>query len=91
MHNTPLENFKGLGRASEMVRLRALYCFIGRQMGFPVIELGRAINRDHTAVTYFSKKISEHIDETKAWFQPELKERVDLVREGLKARLICNV
>lgn len=39
-------------RAAVYVKIRRDFCVRGRAMGIMVIELGIALNRDHTTITY---------------------------------------
>jgi chromosomal replication initiation ATPase DnaA len=55
--NVDLATVRGKGpwtRRPCYVAIRRIFCVRGRAMGLSVVELGVALNRDHTTVTYHS-------------------------------------
>lgn len=51
-HKLSYHSLRGRGRMPDVVRCRKEICTVARSMGFSLMAIGRAINRDHTTVIH---------------------------------------
>ena len=79
--------YKGASRGA-LVKIRAVYSYIGIEMGMGPVELGRAMKRDHATVLHHAKEYREHLNDLAPWFDPALKAEIQSVKYRLKTRLI---
>ena len=75
-------------RQGSLVRVRAYFCVIGRELGFYVIDLGKSIKRDYSTVLFHTKKHMGYLDETKPWYSKETEEEIHGIKLELKARML---
>jgi len=83
-----VEEAKGKCRDTHLVKARAIFAYLGREMKFPCTEMGKQVNRDHATILSHHKAYRNYLDESKPWFRPELKEEIEGVKHRLRVRLI---
>jgi len=69
----------GPGKSADLLLPRHIACFLGRQLGFSLHQIGRGVNRDHTTALYGANKVVGL-----AALDPELGELV----QSLKAKIV---
>ena len=88
MYDVSLDDIRGQCRRMDLVKVRAIYAWLGRGIGYTLSETGKQMNRDHAGMLFHIRKYRDYLDEEQPWFRPELKEEIESVKHRLLARSI---
>jgi len=82
-YGVTLEQVRSKARHSSIVKVRAVYALMSREMGFATKRSGLHINRDHATIIHHTKKLRDYLNKSKFYFRPELYEEIEGVRRVL--------
>ena len=82
-----IEDVTSNSRKGNLVKARAIYCYMGRMMRYKNRELAACLHKNTSNTQHHVRLYTYYMDDSKPWFRPELKEEIDTVRRRIQSRL----
>ena len=86
VYNVTPDQLRAGNRKKEIVRVRAIYFYLSRELKFSTTDAGLYVGRDHATVIHHNKKIRGFLEEGKPWFRPELKREIQEVKKLISCK-----
>ena len=82
------ELVKGGRSFKELVKVRAVYYYLGRGFGFGISEMGRVVGRTHATVLHQLGDYDDYLDKSRPYYDAGLANEISGIKHRLRMRLI---